>query len=121
MWIYSQSLGTIRRDDGPVVGTGYAGNGRFKNDPDAQDRHDEGPLPRGDYTVEAPVDTVTHGPYVLRLVPDATNQMHERSGFLLHGDSIHDPGSASDGCIVQAKRVRMKVWESGDTRLRVIR
>lgn len=121
MWVYSQSTGTIRRDDGPVAGIGYAGSGRYKNDPNAQDREDQGPLPRGDYTIEPPVDTKTHGPYVLWLVPDVTNEMEGRSAFGIHGDSVVEAGTASEGCIVQAKRTRVKVWDSGDHRLRVIR
>ena len=34
------------------------------------------------------------------LIPDPANQMHGRSGFFLHADSVGNPGSASEGCIV---------------------
>ena len=101
MWVYEQATGQLIRSDGEIVGTGYAGRGEYKNQPSAQHVHDEGPLPCGIYFMQAPVDTKTHGPYVIWLTPKETNEMFGRSGFGMHGDSVIDPGTASDGCIVQ--------------------
>lgn len=119
MWTYEQRTGRILQD-GEYVATGYAGKGDGINNPDMQDVHNVGPIPRGGYRVCAPVNTNTHGPYVLRLEPDPANEMFGRSGFLIHGDSVKHPGTASEGCIIQARATRELVWESGDHQLEVV-
>jgi len=65
------------------------------------------------------VDTVTHGPYVLPLTPSLNNQMFGRSGFLIHGDSVVNPGTASEGCIILPRAVRQQIWGAGDHVLQV--
>lgn len=118
-WTYEQSTGRMLQD-GERVAIGYSGKGECKNDPSAQDVHNAGPIPRGSYTIDAPVDTATHGPYVLRLEPDAGNDMCGRAGFLIHGDSASHPGSASEGCIILGRAIREKIWESDDHALEVV-
>ena len=118
-WVYDQTSGQIEHG-GDTVAVGYAGAGSCKNDPYQQDIHNRGPIPRGLYTIGAPHDTPTHGPYVLRLEPDPTNDMCGRSGFLIHGDSVSKPGTASQGCIILPRAARVRIWESGDTDLEVI-
>lgn len=119
MWTYAQRTGALTRDDGMIVAVGYSGAGAGKNNPDAQDLHDVGPLPRGHYFIEPPVDTRTHGPFVLWLDPDVDNVMYGRSGFGIHGDSVIHPGMASEGCIVLPRAIREQIWNSGDHRLTV--
>lgn len=119
MWIYQQSTGKL-------IGTlhswnGYAGHGPGKNNPDMQDMHCVGPLPRGFYTIGEPHDTETHGPCVLALTPDPGQELFGRSGFLVHGDSMGHPGEASQGCIVVPMVARIGLWHSGDRRLEVTR
>lgn len=114
-----QSTGEILQD-GEHQTFGYAGNGLGKNNPAMQDVHNIGPIPVGKYTMEAPVDTDTHGPYVLWLVPDPTNNMFGRSAFGIHGDSLTSPGNASEGCIVTARLNREAIWESGDHEIEVV-
>lgn len=118
-WIYRQRTGELLRDQ-TYVATGYAGRDKGKNNPLMQDVPNTGPLPCGWYTLEAPVDTKTHGPYVLWLEPDKENQMFGRSAFGIHGDSVRDPGTASEGCMIFPRWARQKMWESGDHRLQVI-
>lgn len=118
MWTYEQVTGRMLQD-GERVAIGYSGAGEGKNNPDMQDIHNVGPLPKGNYTICAPVDTVTHGPYVLRLDPDPANEMFGRAGFLIHGDSVVHPGTASEGCIILGKLIRVKIWESDDHQLEV--
>lgn len=120
MWTYRQDNGALSDKTGQIVVYGYSGHGEGKNNPVAQELHDVGPIPRGMYVINAPVDTVTHGPYVLRLDPKPENEMFNRSGFLMHGDSIVHPGTASLGCIIAPKVNRMQVWNSGDHLLEVI-
>lgn len=119
MWVYSQTSGELLHDDERVA-FGYAGSPVGKNRPDMQEVHNVGPLPRGIYTFNPPVDTMTHGPYVLWLTPDPANEMFGRGSFGMHGDSKVDPGGASEGCIVMARNIREQVWNSGDTKLQVV-
>lgn len=120
MWTYQQSTGQLRHE-GELASIGYAGmppNG--KNNPAAQNIHDVGPIPQGFYTPQAPINHPQLGPYAIRLVQDATNEMFGRDGFFMHSDSMAHPGRASEGCIVIALSARQQFWASGDHRLQVI-
>jgi hypothetical protein len=120
MWIYEQLSGQLLSASGEVVATGYSGSPAGKNNPDDQYIADVGPIPQGNYTIGPPHDTPEHGPYVLSLTPAATNKMNGRSGFLMHGDSVAHPGSASEGCIIMPLKIRQQVWTSGDSELQVV-
>lgn len=119
MWKYSQKTGSLT--NGAKTFTGYSGFGDGKNDPDKQNMADVGPIPCGKYTIGTPSDTQSHGPYVMKLIPDASNKMFGRDGFLIHGDAIGAPGTASHGCIIMSHDTRVAVWTSGDHVLTVIR
>jgi hypothetical protein len=119
MWIYEQLTGDLRYD-GKVVASGYSGHGEHKNDPSAQSMHNVGPIPVGYYTIGAPHETATHGPYVLTLTPYEQNQMFSRAGFLIHGDSKAEPGAASQGCVIMGRSVREAIWQSNDRTLKVV-
>jgi len=43
-----------------------------------------------------------------------------RSAFLIHGDSIAAPGTASHGCIILARPDRERIAESGVKQLVVV-
>lgn len=117
-WKYEQSTGQLSQN-GADVAIGYSGAGQGKNNPSMQDVPRIGPIPEGWFTIGEPMNTTTHGPYVLPLTPDKENEMFGRSGFLIHGDSKEHPGAASLGCIIQARNIREQVWASGDHRLQV--
>lgn len=119
MWTYQQSTGELWQD-ATHAATGYSGKGEGKNNPEMQDVPNVGPIPVGRYMIGPPVDTQTHGPYALRLSPDAANNMCGRSGFLIHGDSVVHPGTASEGCIILPRAVRGRVYESGDKLIEVV-
>ncbi|HUK26151.1 MAG TPA: tlde1 domain-containing protein [Terriglobales bacterium] len=125
MWTYVQKTGELLHD-GAHEAFGYAGYNdpltgqQGKNNPDLQSVHEVGPIPVGTYAIGGPEDTLTHGPFVLPLTPDPANQMFGRSGFLIHGDSVVEPGTASRGCIIMGRPTRNDVWQSGDRALRVI-
>jgi hypothetical protein len=106
--------------DGVKLAQGYSGSPDAKNDPAKQTIHQHGPIPMGIYTISAPEFTETHGPYVLPLTPDPANEMFGRAGFLIHGDSIKDPGTASEGCIILPRFARERIWESGERGLVVV-
>ena len=119
MWQFVINSGEIRQDVEHVA-WGYSGKGIGKNNPAAQSVPNVGPIPCEFYTIEDPHDTKDHGPFVLRLIPDVTNVMFGRSGFLIHGDSVQAPGTASEGCIIASKLTRLRIWDSGDRRLQVV-
>lgn len=120
MWTYIQKTGAMLKPDGSVLGAGYSGKGAFKNVPNAQNLIDLGPIPEGTYYIGKPIaKTVTHGPYVLPLTPSPDNTMYGRDDFLIHGDSVVDPGNASEGCIVMPLYIREAIGMSDDLVLSV--
>jgi hypothetical protein len=119
-WTYEQSTGAMFDPNGVLVGNGYSGSGAGRNNAEMESIHNVGPIPHGEYTMGEPVTSHVHGPYAIPLAPDIENEMYGRDGFLCHGDSVIAPGTASEGCIIQARDTRIKMWESGDHRLEVI-
>jgi hypothetical protein len=119
-WTYSQATGELQQD-GEHVATGYSGTGAGKNNPVMQNVPNVGPIPRGNWTITGPpADTRDHGPCVLRLEPTPETDTRGRSGFLIHGDSKAQPGTASHGCIILPRAVREQLWQSGDRDLEVL-
>lgn len=121
MWFYDQRTGLLSHN-GVRVARGYSGLGPAKNNPSWQDHRDIGPIPRGRYQISTPecVDAPgPHGPYVLGLTPDPQNEMFGRAGFLIHGDSIAHPGTASHGCLILPRPIRSLIADSGDSQLTV--
>lgn len=117
---FKQSTGELFAANGSLLGTGWAGQGDGKNNPDMQEVHNIGPLPRGLYTIIAPYDNPHTGPYTMNLEPDASNDMFGRSDFRMHGAAFKNPEMSSEGCIIQVRGVRQAVWDSGDHRLQVV-
>lgn len=124
-WLYEQATGRLFDPAGKVAAIGYAGgncgkNPEGKNNPAMQDCKAIGPLPMGSYTFCTPLLQSHLGPYAIPLIPAPGNEMFGRSGFYMHGDSIENPGSASEGCIIMPRAVREACWESNDHTLTVI-
>jgi hypothetical protein len=108
-WSYSISTGQLTLNGTPVA-TCYTGCGEGKNNPDCCDaamgslgQGNFGPLPTGKYTIGPAYQDPQRGAYTMRLQPDPANEMHGRSGFMIHADSIASPGLASEGCIVPVR------------------
>jgi hypothetical protein len=119
MWSYDQLSGTLSKD-GERVATGYSGFEQGKNNPDLEHIHDTGPIPKGVYGIGPPHDTTTHGPHVMPLTPELGTNTFGRDGFLIHGDSVAHPGTASHGCIILPRNVRDQISASGDFQIEVI-
>ncbi|MCL5501601.1 Protein of unknown function [Phytobacter palmae] len=120
-WVYEQSTGNLSHN-GSYVAKGYAGKGAGKNNAQMEGTPDTGPLPRGKYSITGhPFHHPHTGAYSLRLHPSPENTMYGRSGFLIHGDSVKHPGTASNGCIILPLFIRQKIWSSGDKSLEVIK
>lgn len=120
MHTYEQATGHWLDPTGKLLGIGYSGKDWGKNQPATQSVPNVGPIPEGLYLIGSPRDTVTHGPFVLSLTPDPANRMFERNAFLVHGDSVISPGSASEGCIILPITVRRAIASSDDNLLQVI-
>ncbi|NCB95285.1 MAG: DUF2778 domain-containing protein [Negativicutes bacterium] len=112
-WTYKQSTGEIFLD-GELFATGYSGKGIGKNNPVMQYVKNVGPVPEGKYTLSDAFYHPHKGPVCIRLHPVKQEQMHGRSGFLIHGDSIKRPGEASEGCIIVNKTTRLAIDRSKD-------
>lgn len=129
MWTYQQDNGLLTRD-GVHCGTGYSGHGEGRNNPAMEAVRNVGPIPRGKYTIgpffddpskPATATTPAHsgkGPIVCHLIPDSSNEMRGRAGFMIHGNNATN--DASHGCIIFARLLRELVRDSKDTGLTVV-
>ena len=115
-WVYSQSTGYLSYN-GRHIATGYSGHGEGKNNSGMQNVPNIGPCPQGRYQIGAPKDDNRVGPFALPLTPMPGTDTFGRFAFLIHGDSIVAPGTASEGCIILLRDARNQIAESGDTEL----
>ena len=111
-FVYEQATGHMFTREGgknDLLATGYSGSDldHGKNNPHAQCEKDIGPIPRGTYDIGPPI--VGPSPFSLRLTPHADNDMCGRDEFLIHGDSIAAPGTASHGCIILNRPARERI------------
>lgn len=132
-WIYHQSTGQIVHVDpqgnSDFSGQGYAGhnlglnNPGYQNVPGGPSNSNGGPLPQGDYTIQPQQNNVTGNGTVLpgsmRLLPNQSNNMYGRAGFLIHGGNMTTKAS-SQGCIAMPTPVRNHIGNSGDDHLVVV-
>ena len=124
MWTYRQSTGALFRD-GHYQARGYSGRDWGKNNPGAQAAPGIGPIPAGRWRMAEMRDSAHVGPHCIVLhALDGTpgDDRHDATGraaFRIHGDSIAQPGSASHGCIILSRAIRLALWQSGDHDLEV--
>jgi hypothetical protein len=116
-WRYEQSTGKLWK----LVAVGYSGRDEAKNQPDLDSIKNRGPIPSGQWKITEKFDSDRRGPYCLRLEPLPGTDAHGRSAFLIHGDSISAPGTASEGCVILDRKSRETIWSSGDRDLEVVR
>ena len=120
MWIWDQSAGTLYRPDGSECAIGYSGFGAGKNKPSMQAVKGIGPIPQGTWVITGVYNSKRVGPFALILEPHDKNRTFGRSAFRIHGDSVKNPGTASHGCIILARKIREEIYNSGDKLLKVI-
>jgi Protein of unknown function (DUF2778) len=120
VWTYEIATGQMLDQNGARLAIGYSGSGIGKNNTLYQHVPDVGPIPMGSYEIGPPANSAELGPHVMELTPAPLNEMYGRNGFFIHGDSISDPGSASDGCIVLPLAARQAISASGDNELEVV-
>lgn len=123
MWTYSVTLREFFDPSGELIAAGYSGRDtdavQGKNNPVAEGVRDVGPIPRGRYQIGPVFDSQEHGPVVMRLTPEPGTDTFGRDGFLIHGDSIQMPGTASHGCVILPRPARLAVAASADRELEV--
>lgn len=128
MWTYHQATGRLLHNGKPLA-TGYSGNGAGKNNPAMEGVRGVGPIPKGRYRIGKPYDSANTGPFTIPLYAidekpnDDIHQRTKRSAFRLHGDSRSKPGTASNGCIIQNRDIRVLVDRAridGDDTLEVV-
>lgn len=119
MYTFSQSSG-IHRHNGILFGSGWAGQGKGRNNPDMQNVHGIGPLPRGKYKIGKAYHHPHLGPLTMDLTPDPSNEMFDRSDFRIHGAAFVHPELSSEGCIILPHPVRQGIDTGIDKDLEVI-
>ena len=87
------------------LATGYAGKGSCRNNPSCDGKKSLGPLPRGTYNMQVARHDRFAEP-AIRLT-QTSGLTFDRSGFWVHGDNAKGDQSASSGCIVLGKPVRL--------------
>jgi hypothetical protein len=113
-WVYHQYSGELYHD-GVLITRGYSGKGLNKNNPLSESIRGQGPIPRGRYIIGG--HTNSKGPMTIILEPSGGNHMYGRDAFRIHGDSISDPGNASEGCIIVGPSARREIISSIDREL----
>lgn len=87
---------------------GYSGRDRCRNNHECEVLKAKGPIPCGFYRIVEAAHR-RFNPPSFRLDPVSTNEMHGRSGFWIHGDSMTNPGNASHGCIILDLNARIGI------------
>lgn len=110
-WIYHQYSGELYHN-GTLVTRGYSGKGLHKNNPTSESVRGRGSIPRGHYSIGS--YTNSKGPMTIILEPSDGNHMYGRDAFRIHGDSVREPGSTSEGCIMVGPDARREIISSND-------
>lgn len=119
MWVYQQSTGILLHD-GEHIAVGYSGHAEGVNNPLKESERNVGPIPEGVWTIGDAFQHPTKGPVCMRLTPTSGRDPHGRNGFMIHGDNSKMDRSASEGCIILSRSVRVAISNSPDRDLLVI-
>lgn len=120
-WLYEQATGKLSLNK-QYLATGYSGHPPYVNDPSAQERKGQGPIPCGLWVMEKPFDSLKHGPCCIPLTPGPDTNTFGRSGFLMHGDNKEHLGEhvASEGCMIMPPNIRHLAAKHPDRVLEVV-
>lgn len=113
-WKYSQSTGQCFDPKGNLLMYGWSGQKAGLNNPQCQEIHGIGPIPRGVWKMVAYfANHPSMGLGVIQLIPDTGTQTFGRFGFFIHGLAIRNPLASSEGCIVIGDEItRAQMWKS---------
>jgi hypothetical protein len=118
-WKYVQANGNLIYAD-QLITTGYSGFEESKNRPECERLKGIGPIPRGRYHIGERFESESHGPVCMHLSPLKGTETYGRDGFLIHGDSVRRPGTASHGCVILDRHTRLLIATSHDRELEVV-
>lgn len=118
MWVYHQSTGELYRE-GKLVVVGYSGHGEGLNNPALEHARNVGPIPAGMYRIGEAYHHPDLGKVCMNLTP-VHHSARGRDAFRVHGDNSKLDKSASNGCIILPKAIRVQISESKDTDLLVV-
>ena len=120
-WTYHQSTGDLFHD-GVFIGTGYSGAGTTRaegrNNGDMQGVSNEGPIPRGMWTIGRQRTDPKMGSIAMPLTPVSSSTALGRSGFFIHGNN--QANNASEGCVILANGIRSAISRSTDKSFEVV-
>jgi len=107
-WVWKQAAGELWRD-GKLVAAGYSGAPGHKNKTESEGLKGAGPIPRGRWQMFY-VYVAGHrlGQYAIALRPVGHKALG-RNDFMVHADSIRNPGAASQGCVILPLEIRRKL------------
>jgi hypothetical protein len=118
-YTWDQSAGALY-DGAKLISPGYSGKGRGKNNPSLQGMQGVGPIPAGRWKMVNVYNSAKVGKFTITLhsmddaVLDDTHTPTGRGAFRIHGDSIREPGSASNGCIILPLAIRKMIYKAGN-------
>ncbi len=116
-WLYEQNTGRLLSPNGRLLAVGYSGAAAGKNNPDLQEHHALGPIPRGLWKIRPALAHPRFQPPALPLSPCQSTNTHGRIDFWIHGDLPDHQQDASHGCIVLPHFARAILASSKDTQL----
>lgn len=90
-WVYKVSAHSFYLNGTYQFDAKYSGRPGYKNDSANECVKDNGPLPRGTYTIGPAFYHRRTRAWTMRLTPYIENQMCGRDGFMIHGDSAAHP------------------------------
>lgn len=115
MWTYKVSTGELFGPAGSLVSKGYSGHGKGRNNPKLQGVKGVGPLPLGMWRIGEMYDSERVGRNAIKLYAvdatpnDDTHDATGRGAFRVHGDNVRGDGSASNGCLIFPRPVRLQL------------
>ncbi|WP_083438172.1 tlde1 domain-containing protein [Caldimonas brevitalea] len=118
VWQYEVTSKKLYHNNALVFSGGYAGRGEHKNRPTSEHIENWGPIPRGKWRIGG--YTNNKGPLTITLTPGPGTHTYGRTAFRIHGESVSDPGNASQGCIIVGYNARLAMVNSGDRDLEVV-
>lgn len=116
-WKYEIRTGDLYAPDGKLEGRGYSGHGLDVNQPAAESHPASGPIPRGKYRIGPARTSANTGVITMNLDPEPGTETWGRSLLRMHGDNRLGNRSASHGCVVMGRAIRLAVAASPDKEL----
>jgi hypothetical protein len=99
---------TIEDPEDPVTYESiYSGDKDHYNQPQFEQLSKKGPIPAGTYKLQYQASHPILGEHVFELEPIGGQPMYGRDGFFIHGDNEELNHTASEGCIIAPKEVRL--------------